>query len=148
MPHLQLTQGGLPELGDRLIEAIDLLEGVSIEPVRLQRENGSLYDGRGWTLAMGLGGGTDADKFDGSQFGHLHHPDSGSMHVFLPRDIYREIARERGWAELHPFSAMNGFGTPTVDLVMVWGPRTDLELQVSWLLVHAAYNHARGLLVP
>ena len=148
VPHLQLTQGGVPELGDQLIEAIDRLEGMSIEPVRLQRQDGSLYDGRGWQLAMGLGGGPDADKFDGFQFGHLHHPESGSMHVFLPRDIFREIAHERGWAELHPFSAAKGFGTPTVDLAMIWGPRTPEELQVAWLLVRAAYAHATGLLVP
>jgi len=146
VPHLQLTQGGPVELGDRLVEAIDRLDSVTIGSVGLLRAGGLLYQGRSWLLTPGAAGGLDAERFDGAAFGHLHHASNNSMHLHLPREVARGIMLDGGWGETHPFSAMNGLGTDNADLVMLWGARTEEELEIVWLFVQVAYSHARGLL--
>ena len=146
VPHLQLTQGGLVELGDRLVDAIDRLDSVTIGSVPLLADGGVFYDGRNWLLTAGAAGGPDAERFDGEAFGHMHHASNNSMHLHLPRDVARGVVREGGWGETHPFSAMEGLGTDNADYVMLWGARTEDELEVVWLFVQVAYAHARGLL--
>ena len=146
VPHLQLTQGGPVELADRLVEAIDRLDSVTIGSVTLLRDGGLLYDGRSWLLTAGAGGGPDAERFDGQAFGHMHHASNNSMHLHMPREVARGAVRDGGWGETHPFSAMNGLGTDNADYVMLWGARTEEELEIVWLLVQVAYAHARGLL--
>jgi hypothetical protein len=144
VPHLQLTQGGPVVLADSLVAAISRLDSVSIGSVQLMRDGGSLYQGRSWELAAGAGGGPDDERFDGAAFGHMHHHSSNSLHVFLPRRLARGAMAQGGWGEIHPFNAMNGLGTDTVDYVMLWGARDEAELEVLWLFVQAAYAHARG----
>ena len=63
------------------------------------------------------------------------------------REVARGIMLDGGWGETHPFSAMNGLGTDNADLVMLWGARTEEELEIVWLFVQVAYSHARGLLL-
>ncbi|HJP31681.1 MAG: hypothetical protein QF689_05595 [Candidatus Latescibacteria bacterium] len=137
IPHLQLSQGGALELADRLVEAVDQLDSVSIGIAPLMRDGGMLYNGRSWELAPGAGGGS---------FGHMHHSSNNSMHMELPRTISRGAMRDGGWGEIHPFSGVNGLGTDDTDYVIIWGARDEEELEVIWLFVQAAYACARGVL--
>jgi Family of unknown function (DUF5519) len=67
----------------------------------------------------------------GSEFGHLHPEQDGSLHLNLPPALYDDVLRAR-WGEPHPIS-----GT-----MLVFGPCDDVELEVVWRLVCASYSWA------
>ena len=67
----------------------------------------------------------------GSEFGHLHPEQDGSLHLNLPPALYNDVLRA-GWGEPHPIS-----GT-----MLVFGPRDEVELEVVWRLVCASYHWA------
>ena len=141
VPHLQLTQIAPDDMYDQLAATVARLPGLVVQPVQL------LEPGKGWHLTPGLEGGPDKDRYaDGGSIGHLHSRAQGSMHLLIPRDLFRGIIRPRGWGILHPFSAMLGVGTPKADFVMIWAPRNPDELAVVWLIVQAAFAYATGQL--
>ena len=76
----------------------------------------------------------------GREFAHLHPPYDGSLHAALPADLAR-LAVERGWAEPHPIAKL-GLIPPTI--VMIYGPRTEAELEVVADLVDASRRFAAG----
>jgi phospholipase/carboxylesterase len=74
------------------------------------------------------------DSFQrGREFAHLHPGHDGSLHLTLQPDVYREVLA-KGWGEPHPVS-----GT-----MMIWGPRSEEELEVIWSLVRSSYLYATG----
>ena len=73
------------------------------------------------------------------EFAHIHNPPIGSMHLTLPEPL-REAAIAKGWALRHPFAA-RGIASP--DVVFVYAPRNDEELQWAQLLLEASHAHAR-----
>jgi hypothetical protein len=75
-----------------------------------------------------------------TEFAHLHGAADGSLHLSLPEDVATE-AIHTGWAELHPI-ARQGMHPPT--LVMLYGPRDQVELEIIWQLVQISYAFARG----
>jgi Family of unknown function (DUF5519) len=75
-----------------------------------------------------------------TEFAHFHGDGSGSLHMTLPLVVARE-AIERDWAEMHPAARM---GHAPNTLVMVYAPRDDAELTVTWELVGRSYDYARG----
>jgi hypothetical protein len=73
-----------------------------------------------------------------TEFGHLHPPHDGSLHLTLPAAERQDLI-ERGWAEPHPRASST---------IMVYGPRNDAELDVVWEIVQRAYERAAGLNAP
>ena len=76
----------------------------------------------------------------GREFAHIHPPPEGSLHVALPPSLASE-AIERGWAEIHPVARL---GLIPGNVVMVYAPRDDAEVQVVVALVRSALAFARG----
>ncbi|NKB70450.1 MAG: hypothetical protein GKR89_25555 [Candidatus Latescibacteria bacterium] len=141
VPHLQLTQIAPDDMYDQLAASVARLPGLTVQPVQL------LEPGLGWHLEPGLEGGPDIERYaNGGSIGHLHSRAQGSMHLFLPRGLFREIVRPQGWGTLHPFSAMLGVGSAHSDLVMIWAPRNAEDLEVVWLIVQAAFAYGTGQL--
>lgn len=69
------------------------------------------------------------------EFVHVH--DDGSLHVALPPRLRAEMLAA-GWGEPHPY-----FGE-SVNVTMVFAPRTAQELEVIKDIVRAAYDYATG----
>jgi hypothetical protein len=69
------------------------------------------------------------------EFAHIH-PD-GSLHLALPPEDRDELI-DRGWGERHPLFS------PQVNVVMLYGPRTQAELAVARAVLDAAYRYAVG----
>jgi len=108
--------------------------------VRTGRSGISLPESRALHLDAGLAHGPAEAFMVGTEFGHLHGEADGSLHLMLPEAVAAE-AIEKGWAELHPL-ARRGTAPPT--LVMVYGPRNELELETVWRLIEASHRFARG----
>jgi len=72
------------------------------------------------------------------EFAHLHPPTDGSLHMSLPPDIV-EVVVDNGWAEYHPLAGK--YGLPR-NIVMVYGPRDQAELEIVAGLVRASHGSA------
>ncbi|WP_199739521.1 luciferase family protein [Streptomyces klenkii] len=70
-----------------------------------------------------------------AEFAHLH-PD-GSLHLSLATGDQQELIG-KGWGERHPLHSAQ------INVVMLYGPRTDEELAVARAVIRAAYRYATG----
>ncbi|MGA4845374.1 luciferase family protein [Streptomyces sp. G5(2025)] len=70
-----------------------------------------------------------------AEFAHVHT--DGSLHLALSQEDQRELIA-KGWGERHPLYS------PTVNVVMLYGPRTDEELESAKAVVAASYRYAAG----
>jgi phospholipase/carboxylesterase len=127
-PHAQRSQTAPPEFQDELIRRVLGLPGVSEAESVV-----SVPGARAFVLdeasARGPSEAFQADR----EFAHIHPPDDGSLHMTLPRDV-ADAAYAAGWGEPHPIS-----GTP-----LIFGPRTEAELEVVWSLLRSSYEYASG----
>ena len=124
IPHLQLSQIAPSAMYDQLDVSVACLSGLEVRPAQF------LEPGRSWHLILGLEGGPDRQRYaNGGSIGHLHSRSQGSMHLLLPKELFRQIILPRGWGVLHPFSALLGVGTPNADFAMIWARPTPL---LSW----------------
>lgn len=135
IPHVQLDQTSSDELLDQLVTRSFALEGVVEQPSRASRPGA-----RALTVAPGLPARTDA-MIIGREFAHIHPQTSGggSLHVRLTADHAATVVDE-GWGEYHPF-AIDG---TIPNLVMVYAPREDEDLEVVMTIVRAAVAYATG----
>ncbi|MFI2614477.1 hypothetical protein [Streptomyces sp. NPDC018584] len=62
---------------------------------------------------------------------------AGRFHLALSSEDQREVI-EKGWGERHPLSS------PTVNVVMLYGPRTDEGLASAQAVVAASCRYASG----
>jgi hypothetical protein len=95
------------------------------------------------TLALSVDDGVMAPSqafIDGKEFCHLHMAPHGSIHLMLPAQSVEGVVA-LGWAERHP---IHTFGV-LKSLVLLYGPRTSEELEVSFSLIEHSYRYARGL---
>ncbi|WP_328400780.1 luciferase domain-containing protein [Nocardia sp. NBC_00403] len=134
-PHQQLDQTAPTILQETLWARMATLDGVIVG-----RSSVSLADTRALHLRPADAGGPAEAFLAGTEFAHLHGSADGSLHMCLPTEVVAE-AITRGWAELHPM-ARQRFLPATV--VMVYGPRDTDELKITWRLVRASYQFARG----
>jgi Family of unknown function (DUF5519) len=126
MPHAQQSQNAPPELQEALVERIGALDGITIGK-SLVSVPGSRVFHLNETLARG-----PAEAFQrGTEFAHIHPAHDGSLHVTLPPDV-RQAVLKAGWGEPHPVS-----GT-----LMIYGPRTEAELEIVWRIVKLSYDYA------
>ena len=76
----------------------------------------------------------------GTEFAHFHpHPDH-SLHLGLPQQD-AELIIEKGWGEWHPL-IQRGFLPPNI--VMMYAPRNQEELEVARLILRRSYDFAQG----
>jgi hypothetical protein len=135
-PHQQLAQTAPPKIQEELWRRMTGLEGV-----RTGRSGISLPESRAVHLDPGLARGPRKAFLVGTEFAHLHGAADGSLHVTLPPAVAGE-AIDKGWGELHPMARQ---GLAPTTLVMLYGPRNELELETIWMLVETSYAFARGL---
>jgi hypothetical protein len=132
VPHVQLSQNSPA----RLIEALKewmatALPGAVIRPSEIS-EPGSLaffVDGTPPPGTVLLPPRLTAE------FAHVH-PD-GSLHLALSTTD-QDTLIATGWGERHPLYS------PTINVVMLYGPRTDDELAAAKTVVAASYRYATG----
>jgi phospholipase/carboxylesterase len=139
-PHQQLDQNAPVILQEALLASVTALPGVRIEPTPF-----SLDGSKGWRLEGSFAQGPEeAFINDSLEFGHLHRPDDGSMHLLLPTDVSIK-ALEKGWGILHPLSGYPGLSGDNSNYVMIYGPRDESELKTIWTISQISYYYARGL---
>lgn len=137
IPHQQLNQPAPIVVQEELITAVAALPNVL-----LWESPNSLPGAIGWILGESLDTDEKGDLIAGSEFGHQHRNEVGSMHLSLPAAA-SQIVLEKGWAVLHPFSTVI-HGSRAVDYLLVYAPRDNEDLKIVWLIVQASYAFARG----
>ena len=137
IPHQQLNQPAPIIVQEELITAVAALPNVL-----LWESPNSLPGAIGWILGESLDTDEKGDLIAGSEFGHQHRNEVGSMHLSLPTAA-SQIVLEKGWAVLHPFSTVI-HGSRAVDYLLVYAPRDNEDLKIVWLIVQASYAFARG----
>lgn len=132
-PHRQLDQRSSPELWGRLVARV-----FALSAVEEGRSQVSPISSRAVFLAdrheerspeTSLAPGRRLEPV------HLHGVDDTSVHLCLPVERGRRLV-EQGWAEPHQFA---DFGTE----FMVYGPRTEAELDVVLSIVRESIRFAR-----
>jgi len=139
LQRIQLNQPAPIIVQEELITAVAALPNVL-----LWESPNSLPGAIGWILGESLDTDEKGDLIAGSEFGHQHRNEVGSMHLNLPATA-SQIVLEKGWAVLHPFSTVI-HGSRAVDYLLVYAPRDNEDLKIVWLIVQASYAFARGAL--
>ena len=145
-PHKQLEQIAPVALQEELLARVRTLVGVRIDRTGIPEwEDKEPTTGtRAFVLEQALAQGPREAFLIGTEFGHLHTPSDGSLHLCLP-DAVRERALEMGWGVMHPMAGqmIRGLSVPATDF-LAFGPRTEDELGVIWKLTLASYDFACG----
>jgi phospholipase/carboxylesterase len=131
-PHTQLDQNAPPELQERVFSFAQSLPGVVVGPSHV-----SVPGARAFHLPHSACEEAGAFMVE-HEFAHIHPPRDGSLHMTLPPGIVEKVV-ENGWAEPHPLAGK--YGLPG-NIVMVYGPRDEDELQVVTELVAASHKTA------
>jgi hypothetical protein len=133
VPHVQLSQNSPDELRERLKQWMTVnLHGAVIRPSEIS-EPGSLAFFLDDTLPP-----ADAVLLPprrNAEFAHVHT--DGSLHLALSEEDQRELVA-KSWGERHPLYS------PTINVVMLYGPRTDEELRIAETVLAASYRYATG----
>ena len=131
-PHTQLDQNAPPALQEKVFARARALANVVVGPSLVSVPGARAFHLPACTQAAP--GGFMIEH----EFAHLHPADDGSLHMALPPDIVDRVI-DNGWAERHPLAGK--YGLPT-NIVMVYGPRDDAELDVVAALVTASHAGA------
>lgn len=76
----------------------------------------------------------------GTEFAHFHPYPDYSLHLGLPKNDAERLI-EKGWAEWHPL-IKRGFLPPNI--VMLYAPRNQEEMEVAKLVLKQSYDFAQG----
>jgi hypothetical protein len=133
-PHTQLDQNAPPALQEELFARSAGLTGVLVGPSHV-----SVPGARAFHLP-GCSRPAPAGFMLEREFAHLHPPADGSLHMSLPPTIVDAVI-DNGWAEYHPLAGKHGLPR---NIVMVYGPRDQAELEIVAALVRASHDHACG----
>ena len=132
MPHLQLTNNSDNEVYEALAEWLFSLEHVEERPTRV-----SIPSTRAAWIIESY---EDVPSGLNREFTHIHtEPGPGSQHISLPKDIASEVVA-KGWGEYHPINDQ----IPDFDLIMVFAPRDNQELDVTKSITMQGYRFAIG----
>lgn len=135
-PQQQESQNAPGHLQEALYQRVGLLDEVQASPSRI-----SVPGARAFTLPPQAANGP-ADAFIVPAFGefaHLHPEYDGSLHLTLPTPLAID-ALEKGWAASHPLAGIR----LSTGMVMVFGPRTEDELETVAGIVAASHAYATG----
>lgn len=133
-PHTQLTQNAPTDLQERVFDFAKTLGDVVVGPSSV-----SVPGARAFHLPS-CGGGHGTFMVE-HEFAHLHPPRDGSLHAVLSPEIVDRVI-DNGWAERHPLAGKHGLPS---NIVMLYGPRDEAELEIVIDLVKASWAHAHGL---
>jgi len=138
-PHTQLDQLAPAALQEKLFALARGLPGVVVGPSHV-----SVPGARAFHLPA-CRQPAQAGFMLEREFAHLHPPSDGSLHMSLPPDIVDAVIAN-GWAEFHPLAGKHGLPR---NIVMVYGPRDEAELEIVAGLVRASYGGAcEGAFTP
>jgi hypothetical protein len=130
-PHTQLTQNAPQDLQERVFACGSSLPGVVDGPSAV-----SVPGARAFHLPAST---NPPEAFMvGREFAHLHPSSDGSLHLALPPEVVDRVI-DNGWAERHPLAGRHGLPG---NIVMVYGPRDDDELDVVEDLLRASHAFA------
>ena len=133
IPHIQLDQAASDDLLERMADWAFSLKGVVEQPSRA-----SLPGARALTVAPDVSISRPEAMIVGREFAHIHpQPHGGSMHMKLPEHQVAEVV-DKGWGEHHPL-ALDG---SVPNLLMVYAPRSDEDLDVVKIIIRAAVEYA------
>ncbi|MEM8608289.1 MAG: luciferase family protein [Myxococcota bacterium] len=140
-PHTQLDQNAPIELQHQVAEFMFGLACVNEVPSRI-----SVPGARAMWLSETCDAGPPNAFMIGREFCHLHPSVDGSLHLNLPDDLL-DVAVDKGWAEVHPLARR---GVVPRNVVMVYGPRDEAELEVVKALIAGshAFAHPAGAGLP
>ncbi|MEM9319187.1 MAG: luciferase family protein [Pseudomonadota bacterium] len=133
VPHLQLGLEINRDLADALLQRVASLPGVSLGNTAI-----SLPGAVGFHLDPALQLAQPGAIVGGLEFAHMH-PD-GSLHASLEPGLAR-TAIAAGWAVAHPWADQR---EGWAGFVMIYTPRTEVELEVVATLVEASYAYITG----
>jgi phospholipase/carboxylesterase len=131
-PHTQLDQNAPPALQEKLFALARELPNVRVGPSLVSVPGARAFHLPG--CRQPAPGGFMVER----EFAHLHPAGDGSLHMALPPEIVDRVI-DNGWAERHPLAGRFGLSN---NIVMVYGPRDEAELEVVAALVRA--SHARA----
>ncbi|GAA2142592.1 hypothetical protein GCM10009760_27890 [Kitasatospora kazusensis] len=125
-PVEQITQCTPAHLREQLAQMLGALPGVQLRP-SFVCVPGTL----GAHLSPALAHAPAGAFLSATEFGHLHPPYDGSLHLALPQALASEVIR-------------NGWGVPAAPSgsVLVYGPRDEQEAAVARGLLLASYRYA------
>lgn len=135
-PHTQLEQNPRLEMVEELAQRVFALSGVEERPSAI-----SVPGARALWLREELPAGPREAFMIGREFAHIHPGSDGSLHAALPPELAQE-AVSKGWAEQHPVARM---GYIPENVVMIYAPRDEQEIEVIAGLVVEAYRYAGGM---
>ena len=134
IPQQQESDNAPAELQEALFARMSALPGVESGPSQIS------VAGARAVLAPDATGPEEAFLVPSArEFAHLHPAYDGSLHLVLPVDLAAD-AVAKGWAQVHMLAGIRlspGF-------VLVYGPRTEAELEVVAGLVEASHQFALG----
>ncbi|MGH9248764.1 MAG: luciferase family protein [Acidimicrobiales bacterium] len=134
-PHLQLDQNASAQMQALLKERVFALDTVEERQTVLSDPRARAI----WLRDEIPIGSSEVLLAGTREIGHFH-PWDGSMHIALPPDM-AEQAIAAGWAEMHPVARA---GKAPRNVVMLFGPRTQAELDVLFELIASAIRAADG----
>jgi phospholipase/carboxylesterase len=134
IPQQQESDNSPDGLQEALFARMSALPGVESGPSRIS------VPGARAILAPDASGPEEAFLVPSArEFAHLHPTHDGSLHLVLPVDLAAD-AVAKGWAQVHMLAGIRlspGF-------VLVYGPRTEAELDVVAGIVEASHRFALG----
>jgi hypothetical protein len=128
LAHQQISQNAPRELQEEVYARVGKFPGIETYASQV-----SVQGARAFTLRPSCAKAPKEFFMEGTEFGHLHPPYDGSVHVRLPVEVAKEVF-SKGWGEPHPRGT-----TP-----MLYGPRDKQELEIVVTLIEIAYQHATG----
>jgi hypothetical protein len=134
-PHTQLDQNPGPSLVLELARRAFALPDVEERPSAI-----SVPGARALWLSEDVPAGPRDAFMIGREFAHIHPMPDGSLHAALPPEVAGE-AVEKGWAEQHPVARL---GYIPENVVMIYAPRDEPELEVVLKLVEESRRYAGG----
>jgi phospholipase/carboxylesterase len=134
IPQQQESDNSPDDLQEALFARMSALPGVESGPSRIS------VPGARAVLAPDATGPEEAFLVPSAkEFAHLHPAHDGSLHLVLPVDRAAD-AVAKGWAQVHMLAGIRlspGF-------VLVYGPRTEAEVEVVAGIVEASHRFALG----
>ena len=134
-PHTQLDQNPGPSLVQELARRAFALPDVEERPSAI-----SVPGARALWLSEDVPAGPREAFMIGREFAHIHPMPDGSLHAALPPEVARE-AVEKEWAEQHPVARL---GYIPENVVMIYAPRDEPELEIVLKLVEESRRYAGG----
>lgn len=137
MPHMQTNQLSSPEIAEKLAETLFSIEGIIENPSRI-----SIPGARGLFVKNLNQLKNPLVKNAQGELGHIHpDPELGSLHLQVDEKLAYALI-EKGWGEFHPLVAQ---GALPPNLIMVYAPRNEEEVETIAKIVKSSYDFVRGL---